>query len=69
MLFFKCRSLCLAGCNTEVRNNDGIKAEITALKYGFHDISDLLNKVRSVSFAVLSYVNKVTYSFLNSCVF
>lgn len=41
------RCLCLAGCNTEVRNGDGIKAEITALKYGFHDISNLLNKVRS----------------------
>lgn len=46
-LIFRC--LCLAGCNTEIKNSDGIKAEITALKYGFNDISDLLNKIRSVS--------------------
>ncbi|XP_014251310.1 death-associated protein kinase 1-like isoform X2 [Cimex lectularius] len=41
------RCLCLMGCNTEIKNSDGIKAEITALKYGFNDISDLLNKIKS----------------------
>ncbi|KAG8222005.1 hypothetical protein J437_LFUL002766 [Ladona fulva] len=41
------RCLCLAGCNIDQKNKDGIKAEITALKQGFNDIGDLLNRLRS----------------------
>ncbi|XP_050311548.1 death-associated protein kinase 1-like [Anthonomus grandis grandis] len=40
------RCLCAAGCNIEVRNFDNIRADITALKYGFNDIAELLDKLR-----------------------
>ncbi len=45
---FSYRSLCLAGCNTEIRNGDGIKAEITALKHGHNGIADLLSRLKNV---------------------
>jgi ankyrin repeat protein len=48
MICFRC--LCLAGCNIEQKNGDGIKAEITALKHGYNDIGDLLNRLRNVCF-------------------
>lgn len=50
------RCLCLAGCNTEVRNQDGAKAEITALKFGHNDISNLLAKVKNVSDSKLMFL-------------
>jgi len=43
------RYLCLAGCNTEQKNGDGIKAEITALKHGYNNIGDLLGRLKNVS--------------------
>jgi hypothetical protein len=48
ILCFRC--LCLAGCNIEQKNGDGIKAEITALKYGYNDICNLLSRLRNVCF-------------------
>jgi len=48
VLCFRC--LCLAGCNIEQKNGDGIKAEITALKYGYNDICNLLSRLRNVCF-------------------
>lgn len=46
VLCFRC--LCLAGCNINQKNGEGIKAEITALKYGYNDIGDLLSRLRNV---------------------
>jgi ankyrin repeat protein len=46
VLCFRC--LCLAGCNINQKNSEGIKAEITALKYGYNDIGDLLSRLRNV---------------------
>lgn len=55
VLYFRC--LCLAGCNIEQKNSDGIKAEITALKHGYNDIGDLLNRLRNVC---VCYFNGIT---------
>ncbi|KAJ8953553.1 hypothetical protein NQ318_002973 [Aromia moschata] len=41
------RCLCAAGCNMDVRNFDNIKADITALKYGYNDIAELLDRLRA----------------------
>lgn len=46
VLCFRC--LCLAGCNINQKNSEGIKAEITALKHGYNDIGDLLSRLRNV---------------------
>lgn len=43
-IFFRC--LCAAGCNIEVRSFDNIRADITALKYGYNDIAELLDRLR-----------------------
>ncbi|KAI4457163.1 ankyrin repeats (3 copies) [Holotrichia oblita] len=40
------RCLCTAGCNIDVKNTDNIRADITALKYGYNDIADLLDRLR-----------------------
>ncbi|KAL3185624.1 hypothetical protein MRX96_028533 [Rhipicephalus microplus] len=41
------RCLCLAGCNVDQKNRDGIPAEITALAQGHSSIGDLLNRLRN----------------------
>ncbi|KAK9739260.1 Ankyrin repeats (3 copies) [Popillia japonica] len=40
------RCLCSAGCNIDVKNTDNIRADITALKYGYNEIADLLDRLR-----------------------
>lgn len=41
------RCLCCAGCNIECRNADGIRADITALKFGHNDIAEILDRLRN----------------------
>lgn len=43
------RHLCLAGCDVD-KTNRGIRADVTAIKYGYPDIANLLDKLRIVSF-------------------
>ncbi|XP_012282069.1 death-associated protein kinase 1 isoform X2 [Orussus abietinus] len=40
------RLLCLAGCNVD-KSNKGIRADVTAIKYGHQDIASLLDKLRN----------------------
>lgn len=42
------RHLCLAGCDVD-KTNRGIRADVTAIKYGHPDIANLLDKLRNVS--------------------
>lgn len=42
------RHLCLAGCDVD-KTNRGIRADVTAIKYGHTDIANLLDKLRNVS--------------------
>lgn len=61
VLCFRC--LCLAGCNIEQKNGDGIKAEITALKYGYSDICNLLSRLRNVCFlSITEFFNELNNS-------
>lgn len=61
VLCFRC--LCLAGCNIEQKNGDGIKAEITALKYGYNDICNLLSRLRNVCFlSITEFFNELNNS-------
>ncbi|XP_015171340.1 PREDICTED: death-associated protein kinase 1-like isoform X3 [Polistes dominula] len=39
------RHLCLAGCDVD-KTNRGIRADVTAIKYGYPDIANLLDKLR-----------------------
>jgi len=43
------RHLCLAGCDVD-KTNRGIRADVTAIKYGHPDIASLLDKLRNVSY-------------------
>ena len=43
------RCLCLAGCRIDVKNDQGISAEIAALAQGHKDTSDLLKRLKRVS--------------------
>lgn len=43
------RHLCLAGCDVD-KTNRGIRADVTAIKYGHPDIANLLDKLRNVSY-------------------
>jgi ankyrin repeat protein len=64
VLYFRC--LCLAGCNINQRNSEGIKAEITALKYGYNDIGDLLSRLRNVcvtNATILPHTVKITFHY------
>ncbi|XP_014484724.1 PREDICTED: death-associated protein kinase 1-like isoform X3 [Dinoponera quadriceps] len=40
------RHLCLAGCDVD-KTNRGIRADVTAIKYGYPDIANLLDKLRN----------------------
>ncbi|XP_032686677.1 death-associated protein kinase 1-like isoform X2 [Odontomachus brunneus] len=40
------RHLCLAGCDVD-KSNRGIRADVTAIKYGYPDIANLLDKLRN----------------------
>ncbi|KAL6441318.1 hypothetical protein ACFW04_003520 [Cataglyphis niger] len=40
------RHLCLAGCDVD-KTNRGIRADVTAIKYGYPDIAHLLDKLRN----------------------
>ena len=42
------RCLCLAGCRIDVKNDQGISAEIAALAQGHKDTSDLLKRLKRV---------------------
>jgi ankyrin repeat protein len=42
------RLLCTAGCDID-KANRGIRADVTAIKYGYADIANLLDKLRNVS--------------------
>lgn len=46
------RLLCLAGCDVD-KTNRGIRADVTAIKYGHPDIASLLDKLRNVSFLII----------------
>lgn len=46
------RHLCLAGCDVD-KTNRGIRADVTAIKYGYPDIANLLDKLRNVSFPTI----------------
>jgi len=48
------RHLCLAGCDVD-KTNRGIRADVTAIKYGHPDIANLLDKLRNVSFYILQH--------------
>lgn len=72
VIFSDFRCLCLAGCNTLVKNQDGAKPEITALKFGHNDISNMLLKVKNVSstlkyFLVLINVSLIVISITKDC--
>ncbi|XP_077291139.1 death-associated protein kinase 1-like [Arctopsyche grandis] len=41
------RLLCFYGCKLDQRNGDGIRADITALKYGHNNVAELLDKLRA----------------------
>lgn len=43
------RLLCLSGCDVD-KTNRGIRADVTAIKYGHLDIANLLDKLRNVSY-------------------
>lgn len=43
------RHLCLAGCDVD-KTNRGIRADVTAIKYGHPDIASLLDKLRNVCY-------------------
>lgn len=43
------RHLCLAGCDVD-KTNRGIRADVTAIKYGHPDIASLLDKLRNVRY-------------------
>lgn len=45
------RHLCLAGCDVD-KSNRGIRADVTAIKYGYPDIANLLDKLRNVSLSL-----------------
>lgn len=51
------RHLCLAGCDVD-KTNRGIRADVTAIKYGYLDIANLLDKLRNVSIFVFLYLKK-----------
>ncbi|XP_011331018.1 death-associated protein kinase 1 isoform X4 [Ooceraea biroi] len=42
------RHLCLAGCDVD-KTNRGIRADVTAIKYGHPDIANLLDKLRNLN--------------------
>ena len=42
------RLLCIAGCDVNKTNN-GIRADVTAIKHGHSEIASLLDKLRNVS--------------------
>ncbi|XP_012531644.1 death-associated protein kinase 1 isoform X4 [Monomorium pharaonis] len=42
------RHLCLAGCDVD-KTNRGIRADVTAIKYGYPDIANLLDKLRNLN--------------------
>ena len=42
------RLLCLSGCDVD-KTNRGIRADVTAIKYGHLDIANLLDKLRNVN--------------------
>ena len=42
------RCLCLAGCRIDVKNEQGVSAEIAALAQGHKDTSDLLKRLKRV---------------------
>ena len=42
------RCLCLAGCRIDVKNDQGVSAEIAALAQGHKDTSDLLKRLKRV---------------------
>ncbi|XP_017770911.1 PREDICTED: death-associated protein kinase 1-like isoform X2 [Nicrophorus vespilloides] len=41
------RCLCTAGCNIDVKYSDNVRADVTAIKYGYNDICELLDKLRA----------------------
>lgn len=45
------RLLCLSGCDVD-KTNHGIRADVTAIKYGHLDIANLLDKLRNVSIII-----------------
>lgn len=47
------RHLCLAGCDVD-KTNRGIRADVTAIKYGYPDIANLLDKLRNVSTSTIT---------------
>lgn len=46
------RHLCLAGCDVD-KTYRGIRADVTAIKYGYPDIANLLDKLRNVSLSTM----------------
>lgn len=42
------RLLCLSGCDVD-KTNRGIRADVTAIKYGHLEIANLLDKLRNVN--------------------
>lgn len=46
------RLLCLSGCDVD-KTNRGIRADVTAIKYGHLDIANLLDKLRNVNLDLL----------------
>ena len=53
------RCLCLAGCRIDVKNDQGVSAEIAALAQGHKDTSDLLKRLKRVRTVFIGYYFKV----------
>ena len=49
------RCLCLAGCRIDVKNDQGVSAEIAALAQGHKDTSDLLKRLKRVCLILFFY--------------
>ena len=55
------RCLCLAGCRIDVKNDQGVSAEIAALAQGHKDTSDLLKRLKRVRIPCIIYAFKFVY--------
>ena len=55
------RCLCLAGCRIDVKNDQGVSAEIAALAQGHKDTSDLLKRLKRVRIPCIIYALKFVF--------
>lgn len=58
------RHLCLAGCDVD-KTNRGIRADVTAIKYGHPDIASLLDKLRNVCYGIMYLLVFIFYTDIN----